>query len=659
MTLAIPLPPPAEFSGKRAHFLALADDLVNAAQRFSSPAGALLRLPGPQSASGAWSDGLEGYARTFLAAAFRAAGNNDAESERTLERYASGLSAGVNPEHTERWPRFDERRQAIPEAASIAIGLAETRPWLWDQLTDRTREQTIAWMSGVLGRTDFHSNWLWFQNVIEAFLASVGAEDCPADLQRNAEFAESLYVGHGWHSDSRGRDGERQSFDWYSGWAWHVYPLLEARIRGCELDALQKKRLREFLTDAVELIGARGEPVLFGRSLTYRFAVLAPFWAGAMAGATPLQSGETRALAAATIRHFLENGAVDENGVLPIGWHSAFPRLRQLYTGGSSPYWASKAFLGLLLPEDSPEWQTEAKMPAREVIRAHDAPGWLIVSTPEDGIVRLLNHGSDRMHEPRLAARADDPFYRRVGYSNVTSPQLGGEAVANPRESHTTLLDTAGQPAHRDSIERVFLSDSVAISRSRMHWLDAAVDTLDAAGWAGLRLGPVLTTASIVHGTAELRLAWWHSATAASGRAVTAAEADSDAAWPHDEGPWRVSFGGWPLADADAEASANVARAQSRRAVSTVIGIGDVDKTEIITRIGTDPFGRRSVTPIAAGSAAQAEGRIAAALISLVGAGQDSHLVAPTLTLNGSNQIEVRWRDGAVDLVPTNGPVTL
>ncbi|MYW06656.1 DUF2264 domain-containing protein, partial [Streptomyces sp. SID3343] len=57
----------------RAHWEAVADGLVAAVEPYRSPGGALITLPGPTSWSGARSDGLEGYARTFLLAALRAA----------------------------------------------------------------------------------------------------------------------------------------------------------------------------------------------------------------------------------------------------------------------------------------------------------------------------------------------------------------------------------------------------------------------------------------------------------------------------------------------------------------------------------------------------------------------------------------------------------
>lgn len=77
----------------RDHWVAAADGLLAAAWRWASPGKARLDLPGPASASGVRSDGLEGFARTFLAAGFRVAGGGDPHN--WLERYAEGLDAGT------------------------------------------------------------------------------------------------------------------------------------------------------------------------------------------------------------------------------------------------------------------------------------------------------------------------------------------------------------------------------------------------------------------------------------------------------------------------------------------------------------------------------------------------------------------------------------
>ncbi|MGF0116939.1 DUF2264 domain-containing protein [Promicromonospora sp. Marseille-Q5078] len=671
----------------REHWLATADDLLSAVAPFASPGGSLITLPGPVSASGAWSDGLEGYARTFLLAAFRLRGEDGRDPAGLLERYAEGLRHGTEPAGDERWPRVDERRQAVVEAASVAIALSETRPWLWDRLDDGTRQRTVDWLAGVVGTRGYTNNWLWFQNVIEAFLASVGGPWEQADLDHNAETAESLYVGDGWYSDGRGRDGRRQNFDHYAGWAWHVYPLLHARIQGRPLEALHAERLRAYLDQARHLVGSRGAPMLQGRSVTYRHAVLAPFWAGAIADATPLSPGATRALTAAVAEHFDAAGAVDDRGLLPVGWHRRYDRVRQLYTGGSSPYWASKGFLGLLLPAGHPVWTAEPELPEawhEPHVAALRAPGWLVSATPADGVVRLLNHGSDRAIEHPLQPRADDPFYRRLGYSGATSPQLAPRDVAAPLDSHTALLDARGLPSHRDGVERVHLGDSVAVSRSRVHWLDVpgtgTPGAGDDAGWAGLRLGPVLTTASVVRGRDEVRLAWWAPGpTTTPGRApapgATVADLDRDAAWPADPGPWTLHVGGWPLAAA-AEGALQVERDDDLvrvvREDGTTSGVralpvaldGAPDDAALDTpgaarQTGSDPLGASSAVPWLRTSAPVGAGQVVAALVVLTGEdAPPGTATLPAVRVRVGDDglpagIEVRWPDGHVDAVPS------
>lgn len=676
-----PVPEPAP-RWSRDRWLTTADDLLRATEPYASPGRALLPLPGPVSASGAWSDGLEGFARTFLLAAFRVRGQDGADPDGLLERYAEGLRNGTDPASPERWPRIDERRQAVVEAASVAVGLAETRPWLWDRLDHDVRERVVTWLAGVVGTSGYRNNWVWFQNVIEAFLASVGGPWDQADLDRNEELAEGLYVGDGWYSDGRGRDGRRQTFDWYAGWAWHLYPVLHARIEGHPLAERHAERLRAYLEQAQHLVGPNGAPLLQGRSVTYRFAVVAPFWAGALAGATPLSPGATGALTSAVAEHFLEHGAVDERGLLPIGWHGRFDRLRQLYSGGASPYWASKGFAGLLLPPDHPVWTAPDDVPApwrEEHVVPLREPGWLVVGTPSDGIVRVLNHGSDRLLEPPAQAHADDPFYRRVGYANVVSPQLAPADVAAPSDSHVALLDGAGRPSHRDGIERVHLGERVAVSRSRVHWLDVPGGGPDGdhAGWAAARRGPVLTTASVVRGPLEVRLAWWTpmpAAGAAVARPVApppGADLDADVAWPTDPGPWTFRLGGWPLAagseqelvadavdGADSADSAGGAVRVTRAdgTTSALRGLRGLPRVAVDRRTGADPLGAASAVPSLSGGVPAGPGDVVAALVVLTGnAAADLDAVEAVVPVPDRGVVEVRWRDGVVDVVPS-GP---
>ncbi len=102
-----------------------------------------------------------------------------------------------------------------------------------------------------------------------------------ADIEHATARTEDWYAGDGWYTD-----GGTRNFDHYNGWAMHLYPLWYCRIAGPlanpGLAERYRLRLRRYLSDAAHLVGGDGAPLFQGRSLTYRFAALAPFWAGAL-----------------------------------------------------------------------------------------------------------------------------------------------------------------------------------------------------------------------------------------------------------------------------------------------------------------------------------------------------------------------------------------
>ncbi|WP_432156270.1 DUF2264 domain-containing protein [Streptomyces sp. bgisy153] len=409
------LPPPAADRSPctgytRAHWESAADALLAAAAPYADRSRALYHFPGDRvSWAGRLSDGLEGYARTLLLAAFR-------RDETVLERYAEGLAAGT----AGVWPRIEDRGQPLVEAASIALALRLTRESLWDRLDDAVRQRAAAWLADALTAEAWPCNWELFPVTVGGFLESVGYEAAASRkaVERGLERIERWYVGDGWYTDGDGR-----KFDYYNGWAMHLYPVVHAWLAdGSDLLSVYGPRLSAHLADYARLFGADGAPMHQGRSLTYRFATTAPLWLGALTGHTPLSPGETRRLASGALRYFLERGAVDDRGLLTLGWHGPDERVLQGYSGPASPYWASKGFLGLLLPPDHEVWTaTEEPGPAEreDAVTPLTAPNWLLQTTCSDGLVRLHNHGSEDVRY--------DPYYTRLAYSTVTTPSASND----------------------------------------------------------------------------------------------------------------------------------------------------------------------------------------------------------------------------------------
>lgn len=436
------MPPSADCP--REQWERVADGLLDAVIPYATPDFAQIRLPGRTSCRGLLSDGLEGYARTFLLAAFRIAGARGAVPPALIERYADGLAAGTDPAHPYAWPEITDRSQPMVEAASIALGLAETRPWLYDRLAPEVQQRVLDWLAGIIGKQTYPCNWVLFTAIVEQFLAGAGGPARHDEIAAALAEVERWYVGDGWYTDGAG-----QHYDYYGGWAIHLYSMLWARMAGDgTASAVYRRRLRAFLDSYQHFFAADGAPLHQGRSLTYRFATVAPLWLGALVDATPLPPGRTRLIAGRVLRHFADRGAPDSRGLLTLGWHRPFLPVTQEYSGPASPYWASKAFLGLLLPADHPVWTApaeDAPIDTGDRVLALPGPGWLLHYTRRDGVVRLANHGSDGS-DPAPAPAEGDPHYVKLGYASHAAPETGTPARQWDVDGHLAVLPPDGVP---------------------------------------------------------------------------------------------------------------------------------------------------------------------------------------------------------------------
>ncbi|MGW0803788.1 DUF2264 domain-containing protein [Nonomuraea sp. NPDC002799] len=633
----------------RDHWAALADRVLLAARRHGSPGHARITFPGRPGGYGSAVDGLEGYARTLLAAGFRVAGEGGADPLGLMEWYAEGLATGTDPHSPERWVRLDEHSQAKVEAASIALVLHLTRPWLWDRLKPAVQERVVAYLAPAIGSGYPPINWVWFQIVVEQFLASVGGPSSRADIAAGLALSDGFAREHGWYAD-----GAERAYDHYAGWALQFYPLLWTEMAAGEPEAEARRpvylgRLQEYLRDAVHLVGADGSPLIQGRSLTYRFAAAAQFWLGARAGLTDPAPGLLRRAASGIARHFAEHGAPDEDGLLTLGWHGPWRPIAQSYSGPGSPYWAAKGFFGLTLPADHPVWTAvEEPLPVEtgDFQRVVRAPGWLVSGTRGDGVVRVTNHGTD--HSLPGSHLSDSPLYARLGYSTATSPVLAGEHAGHPLDQSVVLLDASGAPSHRTGFETLLL-DRLATgtlagaSRWRAHWVEPDAGPDHGHGRSGeVRLGPWTHVLSLVRGPWELRLVRL---------APDPADADPVAAVGAAVGAGRLRIGGWPLPASAPHAGTGSAAADGTAHSLVRAGAG-LDDHGVTSAEDASPLAPWTLVPWCATATAAQTGRWYDAAIHLSVHRPSAETDAdqpPAVTWDGPSSVRVAWPDGTVD----------
>ena len=609
----------------RARLAALADRMLAAVRPYASAGHGRITLPGPEGGYGRAVDGLEGFVRTFLLAGFRLAGERGADPQNLAEFYARGLATGVDPAAEDRWVRMSEHGQAKVEAASLALVLDMTRPWIWDRLDAVTQERLVEYFAECIGDTTYpRNNWVWFRIVVQTFLRSVGGPWSAQDVADDLASHDSWFRTDGWFTD-----GDERAYDHYVGWAMHLYPAVWARMEGAADMAAPRRetdhlRLDRFLQDAVALVGGDGSPLIQGRSLIYRFAAAAPYWVGALDEVPSLSPGLLRTAGAAVVEHFTERGIPGPDGLLTTGWHGVWRPLAQAYSGTGSPYWASKGLLGLALPADHAVWTAPAEpLPVRsdDVLRAVAAPGWIVSGTRSDGIVRVVNHGTDHAREGDRSG--DSPLYARLGYSTATSPLLDASSWTSPADGSVALVATtgphAGTATHRTGMTlldaRVDGEVGVGASRAHAHWLvpdEQQVHHGSGRHGAATDAGAV-TVASLVRGAWEVRLARVDSL--------------ADGVEPADV---RLHVSGWAVAGADAPGS----RVEPLTGGHWMTGVDE--------RVDAVPLGDPGST--ARTPWAETDVVPGTWVATAVGLGRDLP-TRPTLELDGTTAV-VTWADG-------------
>ena len=642
----------------RARWVSYADRLLAAAQAHASPDHARITLPGAEGGYGRAVDGLEGFARTLILAAFRLAGERGQGLEELADCYARGIEAGVDARCANRWVRLDEHPQAKVEAASIALALDMTRPWIWDRLTPATQGALIDYLAPVVGDGSYpRTNWLWFRVVVETFLRSVGGPWSRADIDADLALHDSFYRGGGWLSD-----GAERAYDHYTGWALHLYPVLWSRMCGsADLAEDRAERavaeLDRFLLDALALVGGNGSPLIEGRSLIYRFAAAAPFWAGILAGVPSSSPGQLRHAANMVVGHFAAAGVPGDGDVLTMGWHGEWRPLAQAYSGPGSPYWAVKGLLGVALPAAHPVWSAPAEpLPVEEgnTLRVIAAPGWLVSGTKADGIVRVVNHGTDHATPGDLAG--DSPLYAQLGYSTATSPLLDDEAWRNPLDQAVAITDAAGRATHRTAITplgAVRIDDSGAVpvavggSTWQAHWLTPhEQQQRHGSGLAGTaETAGRVTVVSLVRGPWEFRLV-----------------RVDDLAEGLDPARLRLRIGGWAISSDATAGSADGRGAEvtdgTRRSRLSTVPCGSADGEPVpgwSSRKDASPLGPVSAVPYL--ELPVVPGRWAAVLSELSAAG-DPAVTPAEAELSGGEALTavLRWPDGAVTTTRLHEP---
>lgn len=340
---------------------------------------------------------LEGLARTLFVAAPLLKENPDLEINgiKVADYYRHQMKSLTNPDSKHYVePKPGGPTQTLLELGSLCISIGAAPEALWDPMTKEEKDNLATLLKNYGEGPTISSNWQFFNVFILSFLKDKGYQIDEAYLQEKLNNLLARYRGEGWYNDV-------PAYDYYSMWAFQSYGPLWAELFGKkqypELAARFFKNQGDLIDNYPYMFAEDGRMNMYGRSIPYRFAAVAPLPLIEYGNHENVNYGWLRRIASATLLQFLQNPEFLENGVPTMGYYGPFAPCVQIYSCRGSVYWCGKAFLGLLMPEDSQYWSaTENNGPWDNELakgKAYDkfqpATGLMITNYPNSGSSEL------------------------------------------------------------------------------------------------------------------------------------------------------------------------------------------------------------------------------------------------------------------------------
>ncbi|QLO41327.1 DUF2264 domain-containing protein [Citrobacter freundii] len=306
------------------------------------------------------------------------------------DKYIQAIKLGTDPHSSHYWGDTGPYDQRLVEMAAYGLGLALLQTRLTGMFSATEQDNLHRWLNQITDAQMPDSNWNYFAIIVQLGFKRAGLPFDQQAIDRRFEMMDAYYLGDGWYSDGPGRPK-----DYYISMAFHFYGLLYATLspEDTRRAATLRERSRLFAADFIFMSAADGASVPFGRSLTYRFAMVAFWSAVAFAELDVFSPGVIKGVILRHLRWWQQQPIFDRDGILTLGF--AYPNLAMCedYNSPGSPYWALKVFLILALPDDHAFWQAEElPLPVLDEKRVIAHAG------------QILQHSEDSAHVTMLAS---------------------------------------------------------------------------------------------------------------------------------------------------------------------------------------------------------------------------------------------------------------
>ena len=282
---------------------------------------------------------------------------------RLLDLARRGLAQAVDPASPDLL-NFTRDRQPLVDAAFLAHALVRAPQALAKSLDATTRSRLVDALVSSRVTVPAFSNWLLFSAMVEAGLATLGAEWDRVRVDYALRQHEQWYKGDGTYGD-----GPVFHWDYYNSFV--IQPMLLDVLDVCgaaspaweAMKETVRARARRYAAIQERLVAPDGSFPPVGRSLAYRCGAFQLLAQMALRQDLPAEVAPAQARGALTavIRRTMEApGTFDREGWLTIGFCGHQPGVGERYISTGSVYLCAVALLPLGLPPDDPFWSAPA-----------------------------------------------------------------------------------------------------------------------------------------------------------------------------------------------------------------------------------------------------------------------------------------------------------
>jgi len=244
--------------------------------------------------------------------------------------------------------------QILVEFGALAISMTAIPNVLWDPLSRSQKDSLASVMMSYGDGPTVDSNWKFFNIFVLSFFKNQGYTVNEKLLVEYLDKTLNHYRGEGWYNDS-------PAYDYYSMWAFQMYGVIWSEYYG---NQYYPERAKKFMTNFSDLkdnypylFSRDGKMIMWGRSISYRYAAVTPFPLMGFENDPKTNYGWMRRIASGTLLQFFQHPDFMKDGVPTLGFYGPFEPAVQMYSCRGSVYWGGKVFLGLLVPENNPFWK--------------------------------------------------------------------------------------------------------------------------------------------------------------------------------------------------------------------------------------------------------------------------------------------------------------